>query len=306
MSADFQERFVATRRLRLTGLLLLALWAVLAGLLLRVWLGQRAAQDAAVGRERAAAQERERVRQGVEAVRADLEARFAALRKEGQEAERKALYEKLSALGEEAMAAQLRAQVDAVADLLAEARRGGMNEIEALRLLATISRWGADGERYFWVQIFDPHDPDNVRLRMHPFAEEHIGQKQLRHDPIPGTTEGMRVYHRGAIYRWGDQAVAHVRPVTLFADLDAQCRGKGWGLVKYYSALMGRPGDLFYPKLAYGRLLREWNWILVSGLPLDGIDGVLAGRLGLRDEQPEPRAPPAEAQPRAGVDEGVF
>ncbi|MBK5970180.1 Putative methyl-accepting chemotaxis protein YoaH [Thiorhodovibrio litoralis] len=127
-----------------------------------------------------------------------------------------------------------------VARYIAAEQRGEMTREEAQAAAIDVLRsMRYEDENYIWVQ--DRHKPV-PRLVMHPDAPQLDGQ--IMDDP-----------------KW-DNAMG--RNQNLFIAMDEQVAddGKGW---MHYSWPM--PGSTEpQPKLAFGRLIPEWNWVLGSGV----------------------------------------
>ena len=97
-------------------------------------------------------------------------------------------------------------------------------------------RYGASG--YFWVQ------DANSKMIMHPIKPSLNGKDLVNFRDKKG--------------------------VSLFKDLSSVSVQNGGGLVKYN---WEKPGKTeLQPKFSYGKIFREWNWIIATGAYVDDIE----------------------------------
>ncbi|MBK1647842.1 methyl-accepting chemotaxis protein [Rhabdochromatium marinum] len=123
---------------------------------------------------------------------------------------------------------------------IAAEQRGEMTREQAQAAALDILRsMRYEDDNYLWVQ--DRHTPV-PRMVMHPNASQLEGQ--ILDDP-----------------KWNN---AMGRNQNLFAALDEQIADDGEGWVHYSWPFPGST-DL-QPKLSFGRLIPEWNWVIGSGI----------------------------------------
>jgi methyl-accepting chemotaxis protein len=132
-----------------------------------------------------------------------------------------------------------------IAPYIAAERDGGMTreqaQAEALKVIGTMRY---DNGNYLWVQDRTKPVP---RMLMHPIATQLDGQ--ILDDPKYENAMG--------------------RDQNLFVALDEQVADDGDGYVYYRWPMPGSSEPK--PKLSYGRLIPQWDWIIGSGLWADRI-----------------------------------
>jgi methyl-accepting chemotaxis protein len=109
---------------------------------------------------------------------------------------------------------------------------------DALRQVAQLKY---HGEEYFWVNDLD------TKILMHPKTEL-VGKLQTENkDP-----NGKR----------------------LFVEFVAVCKEKGEGVVDYFWSKPGSSKPV--PKISYVKLMKEWGWIVGSGIYVDDVEKEMA------------------------------
>ena len=106
---------------------------------------------------------------------------------------------------------------------------------EALNTISQM-RYGKNG--YFWIQ------DTSSKMVMHPIKPALNGKDLVNFQDKKG--------------------------VYLFKDLSSVSVQKGGGLVKYHWAKPGK--SELQPKFSYGKLFKEWNWIIATGAYVDEIE----------------------------------
>ena len=110
---------------------------------------------------------------------------------------------------------------------------------EALKTIAQM-RYGENG--YFWIQ------DTSSKMVMHPIKPALDGKDLINFKDKTG--------------------------IALFKDLSSISVQKGGGLVKYN---WEKPGKVaLQPKFSYGKLFKEWNWIIATGAYVDEIEDNVA------------------------------
>ncbi|MBN2887115.1 MAG: cache domain-containing protein, partial [Chromatiaceae bacterium] len=133
--------------------------------------------------------------------------------------------------------------VSSLRPLIEAAERGELTLEEAQgQALERLRAMRYDGENYFWVQDRAAPYP---RMIMHPFAPELEGR--VMDDPRYNNAMG--------------------RDENFFVALDAIAAREGKGYIHY---AWPRPGETEpTPKLAFGQLIPEWDWVVASGMWID-------------------------------------
>ncbi|WP_083961908.1 methyl-accepting chemotaxis protein [Tepidiphilus margaritifer] len=150
----------------------------------------------------------------------------------------------------------------AAAAFAEKAHRGEMPLEEAQKAaLAVIATLRYQGDNYFWVH----EDRGGVPVMiLHPVAPELNGKEMV-----------------GPKYEVADYALVQRReirfdpPMNFMSALSRICQEAGSGFIHYRwprSLAGGGVTSQTYPKLSYGRLLGEWNWVIGSGFYIDDIE----------------------------------
>jgi len=96
-----------------------------------------------------------------------------------------------------------------------------------------------DDDNYFWVM-----DLGDNRMLMHPIKPELIGTDSSKTQDSNGK--------------------------RLFAEILDQARTEGEGIIDY---VWPKPGSSTpIPKIAYFHRLRDWNWVIATGIYIDDVD----------------------------------
>lgn len=172
---------------------------------------------------------------------------------------------------ESEMVAEMRGRVDIACDLIHYIMNTSPT-VEAAQQAAIEAcariRFG-DGN-YLWVHRLDPGEPRRAWMLVHPL-------KDLEGHEVTGLIDLERVsklYLNGEIVDRSDPRVAAVKPLDIFAEFNRVCLSHREGVVGYYwpKATGGRATDVGYRKLAFVKLVPEWNWVVGAGAYADAID----------------------------------
>jgi signal transduction histidine kinase len=147
-----------------------------------------------------------------------------------------------------------------------EARRRFMDRLRALRY--------DDGYGYFWIHEFDASDGEmHARVVFHPTSPHVVGRSiEVFRDLSLLET----VVVSGVRYRVGDPALAAlgIRETHFLVEMNRACAERGEGFVQYFWTKPSDGGTTTegYRKLAYVKLIPEWNWVVGVGAYLDDIE----------------------------------
>ncbi len=124
-----------------------------------------------------------------------------------------------------------------------KAKSGELRTADAQKMaLAAVKNLRYMGNEYFWINDLEP------KMLMHPIKPEMDG-KVLADDKDPN---GKRI----------------------FVDMAALARDKGEGVVNYMWPKEGSSQPV--PKVSYVKLVREWGWVVGSGIYVDDVQAEMA------------------------------
>ena len=118
---------------------------------------------------------------------------------------------------------------------------------DAMEIVARL-RYGPENENYFWINNMG--EPFPVMI-MHPVSPSLDGQ--VMDDPQYNCALG--------------------KEKNLFKAIIAVCKEEGGGFIDYLWPKEGH--DKPQPKLSYVKLLKEWNWVIGTGIYVDDIETLL-------------------------------
>jgi len=124
-----------------------------------------------------------------------------------------------------------------------KAKSGELRTADAQKMaLAAVKNLRYMGNEYFWINDLEP------KMLMHPIKPEMDG-KDLADDKDPN---GKRI----------------------FVDMAALAKDKGEGVVNYMWPKEGSSQPV--PKVSYVKLVREWGWVVGSGIYVDDVQAEMA------------------------------
>lgn len=122
-------------------------------------------------------------------------------------------------------------------------------------------RYGAQKQGYFWIHSYDPEDASNSKIIMHPILPELEGVYVSQIKYMEGSSKDEIIYATG---------ISEKIPFLLY--LNQQISRNGDAIVTYEWPNPQDGGGLTYEtKLSYGRLFKQWNWVIGTGIYLSEI-----------------------------------
>ncbi|MBF0286263.1 MAG: methyl-accepting chemotaxis protein [SAR324 cluster bacterium] len=122
-------------------------------------------------------------------------------------------------------------------------------------------RYGPQKKDYFWIHSFDPKNPADSRMLMHPIAPALNGKDLSQYKYSSGDRKGQVVYATGIDEK-----------VPFFQQMNRVVAENGEGFVGYE---WPKPTDNglteHQPKISYVTLFKPWGWVIGTGVYLDEI-----------------------------------
>jgi hypothetical protein len=149
----------------------------------------------------------------------------------------------------------------------------GSTARESVRKYLRRFRYGADQTDYFWIHSFDPNNPEEVVMLMHPILPSLENTDMSRTRYSRGERQGEIIYARG------------IQQKTPFlVHLNRTIAKNGEGFVHYDWPKPSKNGISAYAeKVSFGKLISDWNWVVGTGVYLDDVEEIRAASMSNTD-----------------------
>ncbi|MHC4872082.1 MAG: cache domain-containing protein [Planctomycetota bacterium] len=144
------------------------------------------------------------------------------------------------------------------------AREHAMEDINSMRY---------DKTNYIWVHRLNPAKANSAFMVVH-------AADRLRNKDLSGLIDFENVesiYHKGIVYRKDAPEISHIKPTDIFKEFNRVCLQNGDGIVPYYwpKVIKGKADKVGYRKVSYVKYLKEWKWVIGTGVYADAIDSAV-------------------------------
>lgn len=135
------------------------------------------------------------------------------------------------------------------------------------RALKRIAAMRYDQDKgYYWIHT----GGDRSIMVMHPTKPEMNGQDLSADDDL-STVKSL--YYDGQVLAKESETIqSNVRLTKIYSEMNQICSEKGEGDISYYWSKPGEDPTVGYPKMAYVKLFKPWNWIIGTGFYIDDVD----------------------------------
>ena len=130
-----------------------------------------------------------------------------------------------------------------------------------------------EGKGYFWIHEF-PNEEDTIpQIVMHPTSPKVVGKNIKEFMDLENLN---KIKLEGEIIELDTEIISRMGKKFL-VEMNEACKEKGEGFVTYYWTKPlpnGSTTEEGYKKLAFVKLIPEWNWVVGTSLYIDDIEAM--------------------------------
>lgn len=125
-------------------------------------------------------------------------------------------------------------------------------------------RYGYKKQDYFWIHSYNPSNPEDVKMIMHPILPELDGQDMSEYKFTKGDKKGEIVYAQGLKEK-----------VPFMVQMNREISQGREGVVRYEWPKPTADGlSSYQPKLSFIKRFEKWNWVIGTGVYLDEVEAM--------------------------------